>query len=82
MLKAALQKPGADSVQWVQGDVWDSWERLADLAFMSRHVAQFILKDADWLEALAGVKEALRPGGYSAFESRDRQRVSGPLDWS
>jgi hypothetical protein len=29
------------------------------------------LKDADWLEALAGVKEALRPGGYLAFESRD-----------
>jgi hypothetical protein len=38
---------------------------------MSGHVAQFILQDADWLEALAGVKEALRPGGYFAFESRD-----------
>ncbi len=38
---------------------------------MSGHVAQFILKDADWLKALAGVKAALRPGGYLAFESRD-----------
>ena len=38
---------------------------------MSGHVAQFILADADWMEALAGVKEALRPGGYLAFESRD-----------
>jgi hypothetical protein len=38
---------------------------------MSGHVAQFILNDAEWLETLAGVKEALRPGGYLAFESRD-----------
>ena len=52
--------------------VLDNWERQArTLAIMSGHVAQFILTDADWLEALAGVKEALRPGGYLAFESRD-----------
>lgn len=52
--------------------VLDNWERRAwDLAIMSGHVAQFILKDADWLEALDGVKEALRPGGYLAFESRN-----------
>ena len=34
----------------------------ADLAFMSGHVAQFILDDADWLEALAGVREAFGRG--------------------
>ncbi len=38
---------------------------------MSGHVAQFILKDADWLETLTEVREAPRPGGYLAFESRD-----------
>ena len=43
----------------------------ADLAIMSGHVAQFILKDAEWLEVLTGLKEALRPGGHLAFESRD-----------
>ena len=38
---------------------------------MTGHVAQFILTDADWLQALGRVKEALRPGGYLAFETRD-----------
>ncbi len=72
MLEAARQKPGADCVQWVKGDAGQLGTPGADLAIMSGHVAQFILEDADWLEALAGVKEALRPGGYLAFESRDQ----------
>jgi SAM-dependent methyltransferase len=71
MLEVALQKPGAEGVHWVQGGAGQLGTPGADLAIMSGHVAQFILKDADWLEALAGVKEALRPGGYLAFESRD-----------
>src|ERR1700719_5269988 len=71
MLEVALQKPGADGVQWVQGGAGQLGMPSADLAIMSGHVAQFILKDADWLEALAGVREALRPRGYLAFESRD-----------
>jgi len=71
MLEAARQKPGADAVQWVQGGAGQLGTPGADLAIMSGHVAQFILNDADWLEALAGLKEALRPGGYLAFESRD-----------
>ena len=71
MLEVAQHKPGADGVQWVQGDAGQLGSPGADLAIMSGHVAQFILKDADWLKALAGVKEALRPGGYLAFESRD-----------
>ncbi len=71
MLEVAQQKPGADGVHWVLGGAGQLGTPGADLAIMSGHVAQFILKDADWLEALAGVKEALRPGGYLAFESRD-----------
>jgi SAM-dependent methyltransferase len=71
MLEVALQKPGADGVQWVQGGAGQLGTPGADLAIMSGHVVQFILKDADWLEALAGVREALRPGRYLAFESRD-----------
>jgi SAM-dependent methyltransferase len=71
MLEVALQKPGADGVQWVQGGAGKLGTPGADLVIMSGHVAQFILTDADWLEALAGVKKALRPGGYLAFESRD-----------
>jgi len=71
MLEVASQKPGADVVQWVQGNAGQLGTPGADLAIMSGHVAQFILKDAEWLETLAGLKEALRPGGYLAFESRD-----------
>jgi SAM-dependent methyltransferase len=71
MLEVARQKPGADGVHWVQGGAGQLGTPRADLAIMSGHVAQFILADADWLEALAGVKEALRPGGYFAFETRD-----------
>lgn len=71
MLEAARQKPGADGVQWVQGGAGQLGTPGADLAIMSGHVAQFVLEDADWLEALDRVREALRPGGYFAFETRD-----------
>jgi SAM-dependent methyltransferase len=71
MLQVALQKPGADGVQWVEGGAGRLGTPGADLAFMSGHVAQFILADADWLETLAWVHEALKSGGYLAFESRD-----------
>lgn len=71
MLQVARQKPGADAVEWVEGKAGRLGTPGADLAFMSGHVAQFILADTDWLEALAGLRDALRPGGYLAFESRD-----------
>jgi SAM-dependent methyltransferase len=71
MLEVAVHKPGADRVQWVQGGAGQLGTPGADLAIMSGHVAQFILNDADWLETLGGVRDALRPGGILAFESRD-----------
>jgi SAM-dependent methyltransferase len=71
MLEVAEQKPGADGVQWILGGAGELGTPDADLVVMSGHVAQFILDDSDWLEALAGLREALRPGGSLAFESRD-----------
>jgi SAM-dependent methyltransferase len=71
MLEVAQQKPGADGVQWVQGSAGELGTPGTDLAIMSGHVAQFILDDSGWLETLAGVRKALRPGGCLAFESRD-----------
>ena len=71
MLELAQQKPGADRVQWIHGGVGQMGTPGADLAVMSGHVAQFMLTDAEWLDALTGSKEALRPGGYLASESRD-----------
>ncbi len=81
MLEVARQKTGADSVRWVEGGAGQLETPNADMAIMSGHVAQFILTDADWREALAGVREALRPGGYLAFESRD-PRARGWERWS
>jgi SAM-dependent methyltransferase len=71
MLEVAMQKPAADAVQWVHGGAGQLGTPGADLTIMSGHVAQFILEDADWLETLGWVREALRPGGVLAFESRD-----------
>jgi SAM-dependent methyltransferase len=71
MLEVAREKTGADAVRWVQGGAGQLGTPGADLTIMTGHVAQFILKDADWLEALAGVRRALRGGGYLAFECRD-----------
>jgi SAM-dependent methyltransferase len=71
MLEAAQQKPGADRVRWIQGDAGQLGTPGADLAVMTGHVAQFILKDTEWLEALTALRQALRPGGHLAFESRD-----------
>jgi SAM-dependent methyltransferase len=71
MLGAAMQKPGAGRVHWVQGGADQLGTPGADLAIMSGHVAQFIIADADWLATLVGVRRALRPGGFLAFESRD-----------
>jgi len=71
MLEVAQQKPGADGVQWVLGGAGALGTPGADLAIMSGHVAQFILDDSDWLEALAAIKGSLTAGGCFAFESRD-----------
>lgn len=71
MLEVAQQKPGADRAEWVHGGAGQLGTPAADLAIMSGHVAQFILGDAEWLEVLTRLREALRPGGHLAFESRD-----------
>jgi SAM-dependent methyltransferase len=71
MLEVARRQPGADCVQWLQGDALQLGTPGADLAIMSGHVAQFILNDAEWLEVLSGLREALKHGGHLAFESRD-----------
>jgi SAM-dependent methyltransferase len=71
MLAVARQQPGAEQVQWVEGDVNVLGASEADLLVMTGNVAQVFLNDADWLAALAAIHAALRPGGYLAFESRN-----------
>jgi ubiquinone/menaquinone biosynthesis C-methylase UbiE len=70
-LDIARAKPGADLVQWVHGYVSDLPALQADLATMTANVAQEIVTDEDWAQALRGTYAALRPGGRLVFETRD-----------
>lgn len=71
MLKVARRKPGAERVQWVEGDSSALGKREADLAIMTGNVAQVFLDDIEWAATLHALHMALRPGGYLAFESRN-----------
>ncbi len=71
MIDVARNREHGELVRWICGDVTQiGWPR-ADLAFMSGHVAQFFLDDDEWIEALRALHDAVRPGGYVAFESRN-----------
>ncbi len=71
MLAFARRQPGAERVQWVEGDARALGTPEADLLVMTGNVAQVFLDDAEWRAILAAMHAALRPGGYLAFESRN-----------
>ncbi len=71
MLAVARRQPGADQVQWVEGDASALGTPAADLLLMTGNVAQVFLDDAEWLSTLRAIHAALRPGGTLAFESRN-----------
>lgn len=71
MLAVARQQPGAERVEWVEGDSRSLGTPGADLVVMTGNVAQVFLDDSDWAETLGDIHAALRPGGYLAFESRN-----------
>lgn len=71
MLAVARRRPGADRVQWVEGDSGALGTPEADLVIMTGNVAQVFLDDAEWAATLRDIHAALRPGGHLAFESRN-----------
>jgi SAM-dependent methyltransferase len=71
MLAYARRQPGAECVQWVEGDAGVLGTPEADLAMMTGNVAQIFLEDAAWDRTLRAIHAALRPGGHLAFESRN-----------
>lgn len=86
MLDLARQSPCKEQVKWVQGDALSIEEFMVDLVIMTGHVAQFYLDNEYWLKALRSIYNALRPGGYLAFESRNPAvqpwtSNSGHIDW-
>jgi SAM-dependent methyltransferase len=71
MLDLARGSPCGEQGQWIEGGVEKLGEFQADLAIMTGHVAQFFLDDLSWQAALSSIHNALRPGGYLVFESRN-----------
>ena len=83
-LQAARAKPGADHVTWLEGSHEVLPNAAFDLIVMNSHVAQFLVTDLEWTQALTSLRQALVPGGRLAFDSRDQNargwEVWNPLD--
>ena len=73
-LDVARAKPGGDRVSWIHGDATSLPTLQVELATMTANVAQAIVEHADWAATLGGIYDALRPGGYLVFETRDPAR--------
>ncbi|MEV8566680.1 class I SAM-dependent methyltransferase [Streptomyces sp. NPDC051322] len=80
-LHVARAKPGGERVRWVRGDATALPAMRVDLATMTGNVAQAIVDPSDWAGTLRGAHDALRPGGYLVFETRDPAR-RGWEEWN
>jgi SAM-dependent methyltransferase len=61
-------------VRWLHGDAASLPPLQVDLVTMTANVAQVLLTDEEWAATLRAVRQALRPGGRLAFESRRPER--------
>ena len=73
-VEVARGKPGSDRVRWICGDATTLPTLRVDLVTMTANAAQQIIDQEQWRATLAGVHEALRPGGRLVFETRDPAR--------
>jgi SAM-dependent methyltransferase len=80
-LEVARNKPYADRVKWILGDVTSLPPLQVDLVTMTGNVAQVFLTDDSWSSTLEAAASALRPGGHLVFEIRDPAR-EGWKDWN
>jgi SAM-dependent methyltransferase len=71
MLNFARAQPGAERVEWVDGDASSIGRPDADLIVMTGNVVQGIHGDAEWSAVLGAINDALRPNGCFAFGSRN-----------
>jgi SAM-dependent methyltransferase len=70
-IEIARAKPQAGLVNWICGDATELPALGVDMATMTGNVAQVFVLDEDWRATLAGVRRAVRDGGYLVFETRD-----------
>ena len=80
-LDVARRKAGAHLVRWLRADATGLPALQVDLAAMTANVAQVFLTDEAWAATLAGIRGALRPGGWLVFETRD-PGAQGWLRWT
>lgn len=72
MLDVARQRAHGESVRWIETGAADlDLSQRFDLAFMTGHVSQVFLTDADVLAALRAAHRHLKPGGRLALEMRN-----------
>jgi SAM-dependent methyltransferase len=70
----ARAKPGSERVRWICGDATSLPPLQVDLVTMTANVAQAIADPQTWQQTLQTAHDALRPGGYLVFETRDPAR--------
>ena len=71
-LQAARLKPGADTVEWIDGNSRAiPASALFDVALMSSNVVQEIIDDVELARSFADIAAHVVPGGRLAFDSRD-----------
>lgn len=80
-LDIARRKPGAERVHWVHGDAQALRNVQVDLATMTANVAQEIVDPAEWDATLDSVHNALSPGGFLVFETRNPEAKAW-LGWN
>ncbi|MFF3377823.1 class I SAM-dependent methyltransferase [Streptomyces sp. NPDC002680] len=73
-IDVARTKPGSERVRWICGDATTLPPLQVDLVTMTANVAQAIVDPRVWRQTLRKAHEALRPGGYLVFETRDPAR--------
>ncbi|RKW71100.1 class I SAM-dependent methyltransferase [Galactobacter caseinivorans] len=72
MLAFARRRPGADGVEWIDGDSQAAPRVPFDLAVMTGNVAQHI-PEAHWERTLRDLRARMADGGMLSFESRNPQ---------
>jgi SAM-dependent methyltransferase len=70
-LDVARAKPGSERVHWICGDATTLPPLQVDLVTMTANAAQQIADPDAWRQTLTGAREALRPGGFLVFETRN-----------
>lgn len=70
-LALARARPGADRMNWIEGDATSAPSKSFEAAVMTSHVAQVFVDDETWMHALAELARAIVAGGRLAFDTRD-----------